>query len=177
MFFESGPGYFILARGKHGLKESLIKVLSLPALYASALGVLWSLSGWTFPEIAKELVGQFRGAYVVLGMMLIGIALSDLKKFSLDLRYLWFSYLGKFVAMPILAILAIITLTRIFKIHDPAIIHSLATFACVPVAANLTAYASQLDFYPEKVASMVLISTGIALIHMPFVIPIILSCS
>ena len=39
-------------------------------------------------------------------------------------------------------------------------------------AANLTAYAAQLEYHPEKAACAVLISTLIAIITIPFAVPL-----
>jgi predicted permease len=47
--------------------------------------------------------------------------------------------------------------------------------ALCPIAANTTAYAAQNDMPVQKAASLVMISTVLAIVALPFVLPILLS--
>ena len=59
---------------------------------------------------------SMQGAYVTLGMMLIGFGISTIKNFSFDYKFIALSFLGKFIFWPLL-MLALISLDfYIFKI-------------------------------------------------------------
>jgi predicted permease len=169
ILYENSLGFFIAARGKHSVKESIYKVLKLPALYAFFLGLIVNLSHLSLGQVYSESIVNVRGAYTVLGMMLIGLALAGVKAYKFDLKFIGLSFIAKFLIWPIL-ILLVIGLDR-FTLHlyNSEVQHVMILMSIVPLAANTVAYATQLDAQPEKASLAVLLSTLFALIYIPII--------
>lgn len=165
--FENTVGYFIVARGQHTVKESLIKVLKLPSVYTFMLGIVLSGTLLAQHEIYNATAGHFRGAYTMLGMMMIGLGLSKMEDFRLDFKFIGFAFVYKFLVWP-LVIAAFIYIdihwlqwmtTRTYQV--------LMLMAIVPLAANIIAFATLLNAHPEKASITVLLSTLFAIVYIP----------
>jgi malate permease and related proteins len=166
---EATIGYYIIARGQFTAREALGKLLRLPLLYACAAGLAANALVPVWPESVLKTLQQFRGAYVVLGMMMIGLGLSTLHRLEVNLRFLTVLLVEKFIVWPLLA-LGVIALDHLGpQWLDPLAVQVILTFSVVPLAANTVAFAAQLRVHPEKAAAAVLISTVLALGYMPVV--------
>lgn len=167
ILYENTLGFFITARGHHTIKESLTRVLKLPTVYAFALGVLVNLSGASFDNTVQDLGMNFRGAYSVLGMMLIGLGVASQERLKLHAKFVTLSFLAKFFVWPVL-VLAIIYCDRAyFHFYDPMTHNVMLLMAIVPLPANSVAVATELKSDPEKAAMAVLLSTLFALFFIP----------
>jgi malate permease and related proteins len=167
VLYENSVGFFVTARGHHTIDESIGKVLRLPSLYAFAIGVVVNLLGSPLGESYAAMAQNFRGAYSVIGMMLIGLGIAAMPRFSVDLRFISIAFLAKFVAWP-LWIAAILLLDQsAFHFYDPSLTQPMLLMAIVPLAANTVALATELRTEPEKAAMTVLLSTLVALVYIP----------
>lgn len=71
-------------------------MLKLPILYAFILGVIFNLLGVVIPEEVSSYTAQFKGAYGILGMMMLGMGLVGLKKGSdLDVKFISINFTMK----------------------------------------------------------------------------------
>jgi malate permease and related proteins len=170
ILYESTTGFFITARGHHSVNESIIKIIKLPAIYAFIIGILINFSGIQFGQIYTDTVGYFRGAYTILGMMIIGVGLSGLEKFVIDMKFLCITFLAKFVLWPTLIGLVIFLDINFFHLYSDYIHKVMIVLSIVPMAANTVAYASALKVQPEKAAVAVLCSTLFALVYIPLIV-------
>ncbi len=50
LLYESTSGFYVTAKGNFSIKESLLKILRLPILYAFILGLSLNLLGFKIPE-------------------------------------------------------------------------------------------------------------------------------
>lgn len=166
--FTNSLGFFLAAKGRHTTKESLLKVFKLPLLYAFILGLIINLMHIQLGKVFFDTANNFNGAFTVLGMMLIGIAIADVKKYKFDYKFIGFSILSKFLVWPLIMLLVISIDNHAFKIYEP-FYKILILLSIVPVAANIVSYATVLNTHPEKSSIAVLTSTLFAL----FLIPII----
>jgi len=80
--YEFTVGYFITAKGVFNAKDSLGKILRLPIFYAAALGMLCKGLKINFGQTLLSSISNFKGAYSVLGMMVIGITLAAYRKLT-----------------------------------------------------------------------------------------------
>lgn len=166
---ESVFAYYVGARGHHTMHESLFKVLKLPTLYALILGLAFNASGLPMPDIFNTYWQKFAGAWTIIGMMLIGVALS---KYELRLNWLLLGSLTftKFVLWPAI-ILGLIAIDRnATHLFDDTVYTMLLVISSVPVAANVVAFATQLNIRPGEAALSVLISTLISVLYLPFIL-------
>jgi malate permease and related proteins len=170
VLFENSVGFYLTARGRHTAGESLMKVLRLPTIYAFALGVIVNLSGMDLGETYASIAASFRGAYTILGMMIIGVGIAGMKGFKPDLAFLGLGFLAKFIVWP-LAIFAVIALDRLYlHLYSDDVYKVMILLASVPFAANTVAVASELKAQPEKAAFAVLVSTIFALLYIPVMV-------
>lgn len=172
--YENTLGFFIVAKGTHTIKESLTKLARLPAIYAFALGILLNLLGIVPVDIYLDSMETIKGAYALFGMMIIGMAISELDSFKVDLKFTGLAFLAKFIVWPIITF-SLVFIDAYFlgfygkNIHEVMIIYSL-----VPLAANTVSYATELNTHPKESALAVFLSTIFALIYIPVMTSIFL---
>ncbi len=162
-------GYYLGARGVHSVQESLRRVARLPTVHALWVGLLVNFSHITMPDLFYTYWTHATGAYVFFGMMIIGVALSKMKRLEFDWRLIGWLFGAKFIVWPALALIFIVT--DQYTLHlFPGTVHGLILIFCsVPLMANLVAYAAQLNLHAEKAASSVLLGTLFAIVYMPLV--------
>lgn len=170
VLFENSLGFYITAKGNFTPKESLLKVLKLPSLYAFFLGVLLNGLNINISLQITDFVNNFRGAYTILGMMLIGVGLADITEYKFDFKFVLSAFLAKFLVWPVLILLIIFIDTTIFHFYNLQIYNILVLLSIVPLAANTVAVAALLKTHPEKAALAVLFSTIFALFFIPFMV-------
>lgn len=173
-FFEITFGFYIMARGNFSPKASFMKLVKLPTIYAFALGLILNGCGYRAEGSIQEFFALFKGAYSVLGMMLIGLALSSVKRQTFDLKFLSLAMLGKFVLWPLFMLGFIMLDQHFFHLYDLFTHKILMILSAVPIAANTVAFATQLETRPDKAAAVVVLSTLIALIFLPMMVGIVL---
>ena len=170
--YEATIGYYIAARGSYSVRDSLIKLAKFPALYAIALALILNTSGVQMPELFITYWGYFKGAYVVMGMMIIGVALAKVEQLVFGPRFLSLVCAGKFVLWPILIGLVTLFDMHVTQFFGAEIYKLMLVISIVPPAANIAAFAAQLNVQPEKAATTVLLCTVFALVYIPFIIVI-----
>lgn len=167
---EVGLGYFFGARGNATLKGALLKVLKLPVIHAIWLGLLYNISGLPLPESFTRYWDYSIGAWVIIGMMIIGVALAKQSKLDIDFKLLLSMFTPKFILWPIFGFSVILIDQAYFQAFEQEVYIMLAVMSSVPLAGNLVAYAATLNLHPEKAAAAVLISTVLAFITVPLAV-------
>lgn len=167
--YATSIGYYIAAKGHHTVKESIIKVMKLPILWAFILGVIANFVGIKMNTLYLNLANNFTGAYIVLGMMLVGLGLSDNKKYVLNLPFIGLSFLAKFLLWPLMVIVLLVIDHVTFKLYNSTEYKVIMLLAIVPLAANAVSYATVLKSHSEKVAMAVTLSTLFALFYIPLI--------
>lgn len=167
VLYENSLGFFITAKGQHTGKEALWHVIKLPTIYAFILGVIVNVSQVHLAPTLLETIGNFKGAYVVLGMMLVGLGLSQVTKASIDYVFAGVAFIAKFIAWPLVVGLIIFLDLQYFHLYSPEIYRVMLLMSIVPLASNTVAFATRLNTHPEKAAVTVLISTLVALFYIP----------
>lgn len=168
ILYENSLGVFLLSRGHYTVKQSLLKVLRLPAIYALTLGLTLNALGLhTTSSIYTDFIGLFKGAYVVLGMMIIGCGVASVQRSSFDKRLLTLGFFSKFLLTPLLMAGMLMFLGSWISPEAHKILWILSL---CPVAANTVAYANELKIFPEKAATLVFLSTIFALFYIPVMV-------
>jgi predicted permease len=167
ILYANTVGFFLTAKGNHTVKESVIKVVKLPTIYAVFIGLLFNYLNINLGEIATTTIESFKGAYTLLGMMIIGMGLATVRIQHVDLKFISLAFLAKFIVWPA-AILGIIFLDKTFiQAYNQNIYNILVLMAIVPLAADTVTYATELKVHPDKAALAVFISTLFALFYIP----------
>lgn len=169
IFFENTFGFYHVARSAHSSRDSVRRMLRLPALHAFGLGLILNLTGVHLGETVLSTAELFRDTYSVLGMMMVGLALSGLHGYAFDLRFLSLALLTKFALWPLL-VSAVISLDRVsVRLLSPELAAVLFFLSFMPLAANTAVFATELRAQPEKAALAVVVSTLLALVLIPLV--------
>lgn len=170
-FFEATTGFYVTAKGMFTARQSLGKVLRLPVLYAFIVALILNLAGVSLPQPLTEYSSQFKIAYSLLGMMVIGMGLTGLRQAGgVDRRFIAIALFSRHLFWPLL-ILALILLDRAFYQLLPPELHKVMfVFTIVPLAGNTVTLAVLLKAHPEKAALTVLLSTLLSLLTVPLFI-------
>lgn len=194
IIYENSLGFYYIFRGRFTAKQAIQKTLRLPTLYALIAGILVSflrqhyqgtLYSGSFSTGFLELSNNFKSAYSVLGMMMIGFGASELSKAVqnnakqhrfhklrnwIDFRYLLFNLIAKFLFWPLIVGSYIVLDMKFLHIFNIDIYKIFLLLSCVPLAANTVAMATLIDVQPQKVSLTVIISTFICWVMIPFVV-------
>lgn len=173
MLYEVTLGYYITAKGDFHPRDAIRKILTMPMLHGALGGILLAVLQWPLPSFLEDFFVSLRGAYVILGMMMVGMGLAGMQRIAIDWKFLICGFLIKFAAWP-LAISGVIWLdnhaTHLFskEIHEAMLLLSLA-----PMAVTSVIYATLLRAEPEKIATAVFLSTFFAMFYVPLMITLL----
>ncbi len=170
LVYEATIFYYLAARGAFDVRQSLIKLIKFPSLYAMIAGLSVNAMHIELPELFWTYWAYFKGCYVVVGMMIIGAALSRLEHFVFGGRFVSLVIAGKFILWPLLAYGSVLMDLHFLHWFGTDIHHLIMIMAIVPPAANTVAFAAQLNLEPEKAATTILLSTVFALFYIPLII-------
>lgn len=168
--YENTVGYYVLAKGTHPANECIKKVLKLPSLYAFAGALFLNYFKMPIPAIFTDFMVHIKGAYTVLGMMIIGLGLAGLPHFKLDNKFIGMTFLAKFFAWPIVVLTLNFLDTTFFGFYSQNIHNALMLISMVPIAVNTVIVASIFDAKPDKAATAILLSTLFALFYVPLMV-------
>lgn len=167
--FQITVGYYVLALGTFDWKQAFRKLLKLPPLYGAIAGILLSTLAVPLPEAGLDFTNTLKSAFVVLGMMIIGLTLSSFRNLKFDFKFLSMAMGIRFLIWPLLALGFVFLdqnfLGQIFENIHPIII----LFGFLPVGADFAIYAANLNLYPARAAMVVFVSTAIAAFIIPMV--------
>ncbi len=176
VLLEVTVNFYILARHSFTAQDSILKLLKLPALYAFILGVFLNSQGIEIPLSLDPLFGSFKGTLIILGMAIIGLNIAQLDRFKLDFKLLTPTLCVHIFIWPLITY-ALLYLDFHYTHLILSDYHALFILvAFLPVAVNVTIYASELNVMPESAATLVLISTLLAVVLVPlalYLIPIL----
>tara|TARA_R110002124_G_scaffold287216_2_gene471674 strand:- start:110545 stop:111486 length:942 start_codon:yes stop_codon:yes gene_type:complete len=164
---EVTSSYYLSARGHMTIKDSLKRVVKLPPLYGVIIGVTLNVIHAPLPAIVHTYWTHATGAYIIIGMMLIGVGLSKLPSLHINLKFTGLIFLHKFIIWPAVFI-ALLCIDKSYThwLNDDAYLMLFLISIC-PLPANAVAYAVQLKLPAEEAAAAILASTLLALLYVP----------
>jgi predicted permease len=173
--YESSVGFYICARSFSSTRESIIKVLKLPMLNGFLLGCLFSFAGLTLPDFLDDFIYNMRASFSILGMVMVGLGISTLKSFEIDIKFTLATFASKFLFYPIAINIFILLDRLVMGWYNENHYNALQLLSTAPLAANIIVIAGIQKFHPEKVAATVLLSLLFVLIYMPVMVSIFLN--
>ncbi|HBM49283.1 MULTISPECIES: AEC family transporter [unclassified Marinobacter] len=168
--FENSVGFYLAARGRYSIQDALWRVLKLPSVYAFLAAVALNLAGVGIPDIFVPLFDNLRGAYSILGMMIIGMSITSFRGLAGNVRFTALAFFGKFVVWPLVAILFWWVDSTILGVYEPAVHQAMFLISITPIAANTVVIATLLDTSPRQAAGTVLLTTLFGLAFIPVMI-------
>ncbi|HAK1938770.1 TPA: AEC family transporter [Salmonella enterica] len=157
--YEFSVGYYFMNMGG-GAKDILRKTLKLPVIHAAIIGIIIKLLGVEFNNSFISVLDNFKGAYSVAGMLIIGMVLSTGRKSSPDIKFMSVCLFWKHLLVPF------ISLAFLFFLPKEQFI-VIYLMALTPLAGNTVVFSSSLDLHPEKAATSVLLSSLLAIVLIP----------
>ena len=133
-----------------------------------------SLAGFQLPNFLDEFTNNMKSVFSILGMVTIGLALSQIKEFKLDLKFTGAAFASKFLFYPILFNIFILFDRFILGWYDASYYNAFQMLCFAPLATNTIVLSSLYKIYPEKMATAVLLSLIFVLIYMPIMATIFL---
>jgi malonate transporter and related proteins len=145
--------------GSRVLGQAARSVLANPILMATALGILYSLSGLALPGVVEETLSFIGGAAAPSALFALGASLS-LRRIGGSLGPAAAMIAAKLFLHPILAWLALAWLLDL----DPLWVNAGVIFAACPVGLNVYVFAQHYEVAIETASSAILISTALAML-------------
>lgn len=170
--YENTLGIYFISRGSRSPLESVINIFRFPSVYAIILGLILSYISFEMPDYGEKFFELFKGAYTVLGMMIIGLGLAGLRRFTVDVPFVASMFALRFALWPVLA-LALAAADRQLGLLGETFHAPLLLFSIMPMAANNIAFAAQFDMNPGKASVAVLLTTLFALFYIPLIIRVL----
>lgn len=165
--FENSYGAYVVARGQLSRRHAVSTIIRLPALYALALAFLCQWRRIGLSPAWETVTVQFTGTYSVLGMMLLGMALADLRSRAIDLGFMAYTITVKVVAWP-LAMLGWLFLSGWIGLrYQAATAQVMLLMSITPIAVSTTIWAEIFNLHPDKAAVTVLASTLLGAVLVP----------
>jgi predicted permease len=166
--FEYIIGAYLINRHVASPKESFKRLIRLPGLYACLFGLLISALGIHIPAIALTTLGTLKSAYVVLGMMMLGLVLSQ-RRLQLNIHFLSAAFIVRFgVWFGATSLLLIVDRATLGLLAPPISESILWLMGFLPIGANVIAYAVDAEASPEQIAPAVVLSTLLSPVLLAF---------
>ncbi|MBS9405061.1 AEC family transporter [Halomonas sp. TRM85114] len=172
--YEFTVGFYLSARGRFSVAQSLAKIVRLPLVYAFLAALLASGLGLDMPDAMMEGMAVFPATYTLLGMMIIGMTLGRVSLRALDLRFIGACVAIRYGLWPLLALAAVLGLQAFFPL-PPELALALLLVGVVPMAANVVVVAMELGIAPAKGALAVLVTTLAAPLLIPFYLNLLMA--
>ncbi|PLY11494.1 MAG: transporter [Arcobacter sp.] len=171
ILYQNSVGYYITAKGSFSAKDSLIKVLKLPVIYAFILGIIFNLLDIKMPTMFMDYSNYLKGAYAILGMMLVGMGMENIKtENSFDKKFISYALGIKFILWPALILIFIFIDKNFIHFLNDGFYMVMFLFSIVPLAGNTVTIATLLNVKPLKMSLAVFISTLVSLFYIPLMI-------
>lgn len=165
--YEASLGYYFCARSVSSIRESVIRVARLPILNAFFFGCAMSLAGFRLPDFLGDFVVSIKATFSVLGMIMVGLGISSIREFKVDIKFTAAAFFSKFVVLPLAFNIFIVMDKYIFGWYDSNYYDALQLLSVAPLATNIIVISSLYKIYPEKAAAAVLLSLIFVLFYMP----------
>ncbi len=171
LLYQNTVGFYITTNGNFSPKDSLLKVLKLPVLYAFIFGLVLNLFGAKLPDMFNDYALYLKGAYAILGMMLVGMGMEMMKtNNSFDIKFISYALFIKFIIWPLLICVFIYFDYNFINFLNKDYYFLMFIFSIVPLAGNTVTIATLLNVKPEKISMAVFVSTLLSLFYIPLMI-------
>ncbi len=159
-------GVFFYARGDFSVKDSLLKIFTMPLLWASIAAIIFNILKIQIPERTGEFLELGAHASIVVQLYLLGLFLADIKLKKMSLLYNIWVNTGKFLILPGLGFLILFLVSPYIEI--PKIVQSVFLLELmVPLAVNNANLANLYNCKPRQVSETIFTSSLVFLLLVP----------
>ena len=164
-------GVYMAARSQFSVKNAMLSVLKLPAIYALFLAVVIRLLDLQIPVGIGQGVAMVAQAYSPVVLTILGAQMASVKTASPEggsNRFFWAGMTIRMIAAPLVA-WACLTILGIKDILFPV----LFILASMPVAVNAVILAEKFDASSKIVSKCILWTTLLSFITLPVLIVLV----
>ncbi|ASI47388.1 MAG: AEC family transporter [Anaplasma ovis] len=174
LFFENSFGFYIATRGLYTPRQCFRQLITLPTFHAAVAALLCNHFEMRVPEFLLRVPTDLASTYMVLGTMLLGISVANIKDFAINWKLMALTVLIKYVAWPLLALLLIFLDRKGPCLYDSQVYQALILLAIIPISSTGVILAYTTNYKPDVAAIMLLISTLVGIFYVPFMISLLL---
>lgn len=168
--FQYTLGYYLMTRHNANPAEAFHKIVKNPVIWAFIAGVICMQLNWHVPGQFSDVAVYFKGAYVVLGMLVVGLGLGGRpRQKALDMRFIAGAFIVKFVLFPLCVLLFVLIDQRWLHLFSSITHDAMLLLSLVPIASDTVAFATVLGVHPQKAAHTVMLSSVFAILYVPIV--------
>lgn len=183
---ENTLAYFLVVKGASGTKNALLRTLKLPIVSAVLFAVVANQAYYkyfliSFPEEKTKLIQSivdtliktmdyFVGALTVLGMLMVGLGLSQINKIKFNPKFINLSLFSQFIVYPALALAFVFLNNSTLHYYSSEVMQIIFLLSLVPIGSNTLTIASRLKMDNGTLSFAVLISTVLSLFVIPFAV-------
>ena len=161
VFLVYTVGVYFYSRGSFPVRESILNVFRLPAIWFGLGAIVFNLGGLTVPRSLELPLEMGAYATMVLQLMIFGIYLATVRPRELRAGLALFVVGAKFVAIPLLAWL----LLPLWGL-DPMLFNILLLELIVPMAVMNVNLAALYDCRPDQVAFLTFLTSLLFLFYL-----------
>ncbi len=159
LLYENIVWFYLTYRTSFKPLQALQKVAKLPWLYALILWIILNLFHVTLSVDVMSYVDYFRGGYIVLGMMIIGMGIASISWRKVDRRMMISSYLVKFAVIPSLIFVCLFLYQHYISPLSESFVLMIWFLCILPMPWNAIALAVEGNNHPEEISVLVFLST------------------
>lgn len=168
LLYENTTGFYVTAKGSFTARQSIVKIIRLPLLYAFIAGLSLNALGVTIPSFVIPYFEVIKWIFGILGMMMLGMGMKGFNlEEDMDKKYIKIAYFFKFIFWPASILLIIFIDKSFLGLLNKDIYDVLFLFSIVPLAGNTITLAVLLNAKPQKASFTVLLSNLISIIYIP----------
>ncbi len=177
IFFFTVTTYLFI-RSQYSLKQAMEKIIKLPIIHAMILGLICQQLNIHLPAVLDDFFVMLRNAYVVMGMMIIGLVIGsqseEAKGFVFEWPLIIYSNAIRFILFPALSLGVVMLDREFFHVFSPMAQKIILLVSVLPMGADTTSLAAQWRMHPERIAALTLVNSLLALFVITFMLPILL---
>jgi predicted permease len=154
-------GVFFYSRSNHSIKESLLNILKLPAIWVATFAIGYNLLGFQAPAFLEQPLIMGAYATMVIQLIIFGVYLASVQRSVINYKLLAYVSSIKFIAIPMIGIAVL----QIFPL-PPILSQSVMLEIIVPLAVMNVNLASLYDCKPQTVAFLTLSTSLFFLLYL-----------
>ncbi|MFA5995762.1 MAG: AEC family transporter [Patescibacteria group bacterium] len=156
--FLSGPGAYFLGREPNSLKQSILKVIKLPLIYAVLVGLLLNINHVFLPDAILQPIKTLGDALVPIQLILLGTFLARVKFTQIHWKLVSPTLIFKLIIMPALGYVFLV----LFTVPLDQNAYVLLIEAATPFAVTTVTLADLYQNNPKQVAMANALSLALA---------------
>ena len=171
LIFTNTMGVYFAARSNFSVRQAIVAIFKLPAIYAVFLALLLRFTGLSLPSGLNKGVNMLAGAHSPIMLTVLGAQMARVKNKALggDRQLMFYSGLGlRMLVSPVVAFF-VLNILRVEGILFPVLL----ILASMPVAVNAGVLAENFDAAPDVVSKCILWTTLSSFVALPVLISLV----